>query len=227
MAHAHASPFAEPAKVASYVENAKRNVPGLADLHRMVMLLLAERAPHSAHILVVGAGGGMETAAMAQSQPSWRFTGVDPSSAMLDLARDATQPYAERINLIEGRVSALSHHRYDGATCLLTFHHLTHEERLHVLREIRSRLYHGCPLVVVEHTAIGQKPTQWMGLSAAFRDRDGPDWEKAFEAGAVMAKHLSLMTQAETEALLRDAGFGEMELFYAALSFRGWVARAA
>lgn len=226
MAHAHA-PFADPAKAASYAENARRNVPGLADLHRMVTLLLAERAPHSAHILVVGAGGGMETAAMAQSQPSWRFTGVDPSPAMLDLARKATQRYAERINLIEGRVNELPQDRYDGATCLLTFHHLARDERLHVLREIRSRLDHGGPLVIVEHTGIGQDPARWMCLSAAFRDREGPDWEKAFEAGAAMTRHLSLMTPAETEALLREARFGEMELFYAAFSFRGWIARAA
>lgn len=226
MAHAH-SPFADPAKAVSYAENARRNVPGLADLHRMVTLLLAEYAPHSAHILVVGAGGGMETAAMAQSQPSWKFTGVDPSPAMLDLARKATQPYAERINLIEGRVNELPQDRYDGATCLLTFHHLARDERLHVLREIRSRLDYGGSLVVVEHTAIGQNAARWMRLSAAFRDREGPDWEKAVEAGAAMTRHLSLMTPTETEALLRDAGFGEIELFYAALSFRGWIARAA
>lgn len=226
MTHAH-SPFADPAKTASYAENARRNVPGLADLHRMVTLLLAERAPHSPHILVVGAGGGMETAAMAQSQPSWRFTGVDPSAAMLDLARKATQAYAERINLIEGRVNELPQDRYDGATCLLTFHHLTRDERLHVLQEIHSRLDTGGPLVVVEHTAIGLDAARWMGLSAAFRDREGPDWEKAFESGAAMTMHLSLMTSEEAEALLHEAGFGEIELFYAALSFRGWIARAA
>jgi tRNA (cmo5U34)-methyltransferase len=226
LAHAH-TPFADPAKTASYAENARRNVPGLADLHRMVTLLLAERAPNCAHILVVGAGGGMEIAAMAQSQPSWRFTGVDPSAAMLDLARKATQPYAERVNLIEGRVNELPSDRYDGATCLLTFHHLARDERLHVLREIRSRLDRGDPLVAVQHTEIGQDPARWMCLSAAFRDREGPDWEKAFEAGAAMTRHLSLMTPVETEDLLREAGFGEMELFYAALSFRGWIARAA
>ena len=226
MPHAH-SPFADPAKIASYAENARLNVPGLADLHRMVTLLLAEHAPHAAHFLVVGAGGGMETAAMAQSQPSWRFTGVDPSPAMLDLARKKTQLYADRINLIEGRVNDLPQDRFDGATCLLTFHHLARDERLHVLREIRSRLDHGGPLVVVEHTAIGHDPARWMCLSAAFRDAEGPDWERAFEAGAAMTRHLCLMTPAETEALLSDAGFAEMEVFYAALSFRGWIARAA
>ncbi len=60
MDHKHA-PFANPAAVASYTADTPRKVPGLADLHRMVMLLLAEDAPGDAHILVVGAGGGMES----------------------------------------------------------------------------------------------------------------------------------------------------------------------
>ena len=59
MEHNHDNHFANPAAIASYLENAQRNVPGLADLHRMVMLLLAEQAHGPAHILVVGAGGGM------------------------------------------------------------------------------------------------------------------------------------------------------------------------
>jgi tRNA (cmo5U34)-methyltransferase len=75
-------PFAHPAAVASYAETAPRKVPGLVDLHRMAMLLIAEQARGVARILVVGAGGGMETKALAEEQPGWRFTGVDPSSAM-------------------------------------------------------------------------------------------------------------------------------------------------
>ena len=75
MAHNHNNHFANPAAITSYVENALNNVPGLNDLHRMVMLLIAEKARAEAHILVIGAGGGMETRAMAEAQPSWRFTG--------------------------------------------------------------------------------------------------------------------------------------------------------
>jgi hypothetical protein len=48
-------PFRNPAAVASYAEDTPRNVPGLADLHRMAILLLSEHATEIAHILVVGA----------------------------------------------------------------------------------------------------------------------------------------------------------------------------
>ena len=60
------APFTDPAAVASYARDTPRKVPGLADLHRMAMLLLAEQAPAAAHVLVVGAGGGLELKAFAE-----------------------------------------------------------------------------------------------------------------------------------------------------------------
>ena len=218
------APFNDPTAIASYAENARRRVPGLADLHRMVMLLLAEQAPEAAHILVVGAGGGMETQAMAEAQPTWHFTGVDPSPAMLTLARDAVRPFADRVNLVEGTVDQLPEGRFDGATCLLTFHHLNREERLGTLQEIRHRLKPTASLVFVEHSACEPDPERWMTRSIAFSDQGGPDWSKAEATGRMMTERLTLLSQAEEEELLREAGFGDVTLFYAALSFRGWIA---
>jgi tRNA (cmo5U34)-methyltransferase len=41
-----------------------------------------------------------------------------------------------------------------------------------------------------------------------------------------MAQGLPLLSPDEEEALLREAGFRDVQLFYAAFSFRGWVATA-
>ena len=111
----------------------------------------AERAAGEAHILVVGAGGGMEVRAMAAERAHWRFTGVDPSAAMLDLARKATSPFAERISLLEGTVDAAPAGPFDGATCLLTMHFLDRGERLRTLREIHGRLKPDARLVLAHH----------------------------------------------------------------------------
>jgi tRNA (cmo5U34)-methyltransferase len=226
MQHKHQGHFAEPAAVASYVANAQNNVPGLTDLHRMVMLLLAEQAPSSAHILVVGAGGGMETKAMAEAQPDWRFTGVDPSPAMLDLARNALEPFAHRVELVEGTVHQAPVGPFDGATCLLMIHHLQKGEQLRTLREVRRRLTPGSRMVMVEHSAPGPDPVLWMTRSVAFGDRSGFDWEKASATAKMMTEHLSLLSPTAEEGLLREAGFEEVGLFYTAFSFRGWVATA-
>lgn len=220
------SPFADPTAVASYAADAPRKVPGLADLHRMAGLLLAERAAAAAHVLVVGAGGGLELAALAQSRPAWRFTGVDPSPAMLDLARRAVSPYADRIVLLEGTVDQAPAGPFDGATCLLTLHFLDRAERLRTLQAIRRRLAPSATFVIAHHVAVGDDPQRWLARSAAFGDRTDVDWAKAMASGEAMAARLPLLAPAEEEALLREAGFADVALFYAALSFRGWVATA-
>jgi tRNA (cmo5U34)-methyltransferase len=220
------TPFMNPAAVASYAAETLRKVPGLADLHRMTAQLLTERAPGRAHMLVVGAGGGLELKAMAQARPDWRFTGVDPSPAMLDLARQTVSPYADRVELLAGTVDQAPIAPYDGATCLLTLHFLEKKERLRTLNEIRRRLKPGSGFVMAHHASPGCDPERWLARSAAFADHAGSDPEKAAASAKAMPDRLPLLSPAEEEELLRETGFEEPALFYAALSFRGWIATA-
>ena len=89
-----AAHFADPKAAAHYAEGPPRLVPGFADLHRMSGILLAERAPENARVLVLGAGGGLELKAFATAQPGWSFDGVDPADAMLQLAARTLGPLA-------------------------------------------------------------------------------------------------------------------------------------
>lgn len=219
--------FADPGMVAGYVKGTPRKVPGFADLHRMAMLLLAECAPERADILVVGAGGGLELKAFAEAQPSWSFVGADPSAEMLDLARHVLGPLQARIDLRLGYVDAVPPGPFDGATCLLTLHFLARDERLHTLREIRRRLKPGAPLVVAHHSyPSGSDPSPWLERSAAFAGGPGVDLAQARASGTKMAEFLPLLSTDADEAVLREAGFSDVALFYAAFSFRGWTSRA-
>lgn len=219
--------FHDPAMVAGYAQDAPRKVPGLADLHRMAMLLLAERAGPDASILVLGAGGGLELKAFADTQPGWQLLGVDPSAAMLDIARNVLAPLPDRISLLQGYIEDAPQTAFDGATCLLTLHFLEPEERLRVLREIRLRLKPGAPLIVAHHShAPGMDLHRWMKLSAAFANPT-IDFPAATASAENMVARLPLLSMAEEEALLGDAGFADVALFYAGFSFRGWVAYAA
>jgi tRNA (cmo5U34)-methyltransferase len=67
---------------------------------------------------------------------------------------------------------------------------------------------------------------RWLARSAAFADRTSVDWGKATASAVGMAR-LPLLSVAEDEVLLCEAGFSDVELFYAAFSFRGWVATAS
>jgi len=226
MTHATSSPYAQTARVSNYRELAPLKVPGLFDLHRMAMLLLAERAPGSASVLVVGAGGGMETLSMSQAQSNWKFTGVDPSPAMLDLARDTLRHVEDRVTLLEGTVDRAPPGPFDGATSILTLHHVSPAERLHTLRSIHQRLKPGARLVVAGHSGSEEAPEQWMMRSVAFGDRDSLDWNKSMRTAQQMVERLHLLTSSEEIEMLQEAGFSEVQLFFAAFSFRGFVATA-
>ena len=133
---------------------------------------------------------------------------------------------ADRVEFIEGKVDHAPAGPYDGATCILTLHHLDRNERLRTLKQIHRRLKPGARLVVAGHSAPGPDPEQWMTRSVAFGDRSGLDWDKAAITGRMMAQRLPLLTPAEEEDALCEAGFMDIALFYAAFSFRGWVAIA-
>jgi tRNA (cmo5U34)-methyltransferase len=79
-------------------------VPGYHDIHTMASVLLAEETPADAHLLVLGAGGGLEIKAFATAHPRWRFLAVDTSAPMIDLAKDTLGPLAARMDVHEGYV---------------------------------------------------------------------------------------------------------------------------
>jgi tRNA (cmo5U34)-methyltransferase len=220
--------FADAAAVAHYAEGPPRLVPGLAALHRMSLLLLAERAPHDARVLVLGAGGGMELKVFAEAQPGWQFDGVDPAAAMLRLAEATLGPLTARVRLHEGYIDTAPNGPFDAAACLLTLHFLPMEERRRTLREVRRRLKPGAPFVAA-HFSFPQGEDQrelWLSRYAAFAVDSGVEREKADVARAGIAAQLPMLSPEQDEAILREAGFSNVSLFYAGFTFRGWVAYA-
>jgi len=222
------SPYSDPDVVARYADGPPRLVPGFADLHRMTAILLAERAPERARILVVGAGGGLELKALADFNAGWMFEGVDPAAEMLDMARQTLEPLSSRVLLHEGTVDAAPPGPFDGATCLLTMHFIPTEERRRNVSEIRRRLRPGAPLVVA-HFSFPQGEGEralWLSRYAAFATASGVEPEQAQSAAAAIDARLTILTPEQDEAILRDAGFTDVSQFYAGLAFRGWVAYA-
>lgn len=63
----------------------------------------------------------------------------------------------------------------------------------------------------------------WIARHVAF---GGTDADNAESAKRAIATKLSILPPEEDEALLREAGFSSVSLFYAGLSFRGWVGYA-
>jgi tRNA (cmo5U34)-methyltransferase len=220
--------FSDPQMVANYTEGPPRFVPGYNSMLSMAAILLAERAHENARILVLGAGGGLELNAFAQAQPRWTFDGVDPSAAMLNLAKQTLGPFASRAHLHQGYIDDAPEGPFDGATCLLTLHFVDVEERLRIASEIRRRLKPGAPFVVAHFSIPGDDDERplWLSRYAAFLAASGLEHDKAAAARKAVDGQLSILAPARDEAILRDAGFSDPTLFYTGFTFRGWVAYA-
>lgn len=222
------SPFSNAAAVAHYADGPPRMVPGFADMQRMTAILLAERVPAAGRVLVVGAGGGLELQAFAQTHPGWTFDGVDPSADMLRLAEHTLGALASRVRLHAGTIDAAPAGPFDAATCLLTMHYVDPAERRRQTAEIYRRLKPGGPLVTVDFSlpAPADERTLWLTRYAAFAATSGVPREKAAAAATAVSTHLHILTPKEDEDVLHSAGFKQVSLFYAAFAFRGWVAYA-
>ncbi len=107
----------------------------------------------TASLLHVGLGTGAELVPYTRFDvPGWRFTGVEPSGAMLDVARKRLEAEGlrSRTHLHEGELHTLPPGPpFDGAQLMGVLHHVEGEAaRLELLREVTRRLKPGAPLVV-------------------------------------------------------------------------------
>lgn len=219
--------FSDPDTAARYIEGPLRFVPGLGALHRMTGLLLAERAPANARVLVLGAGGGVELRSLASNQRQWTFVGVDPAAAMLRLAERTVGPHMDRVELIEGYIDDAPAGPFDAATCLLTLHFLPEPERERTVRQIHARLRPGAPFVAA-HMSFpqGAGRDEWLDRYAGYAAASGIDPKVAHGARAAVAANLNSFDPDRDEDVMRSAGFSDVSLFYAAFTWRGWVAYA-
>ncbi len=223
--------FADPDFVAKYVDKGPRAfMPGQPGVLQMAGILLAERVPDDGHVLVVGAGGGLDTQALAKAGPGWRFTGVDPAGKMLDLARhllgDETM---RRVDLIKGGIEAAPEGPFDGATMILVLGIIPDDgSKLTTLRDIHRRLKPGSPFILVDRCDSADNPQfdRNMDRYVAFAAANGVDPETLKTARGSHRGNPGLATTARDEALLAEAGFGEIEHFYHAMNWHGWVAYA-
>ena len=221
--------FDDPDFVAHYIEKGPAAfMPGQAGVLQMAGVLLAERVPDDGHVLVVGAGGGLDTKALAKAGPNWRFTGVDPAPKMLALARhilgDEINP---RVDLIEGGAEAAPDGPFDAATLILVLGILPDNgAKLACLKDIKRRLKPGAPFILVDRCDSPDNPQfdRNMDRYIAYATASGVDPETLKNARNSHRNNPGLVTAARDEELLAAAGFHDIETFYYAMNWHGWVA---
>ncbi|OJT24812.1 SAM-dependent methyltransferase [Archangium sp. Cb G35] len=142
-------------RAAHYDAQASVNLAGAQAMYELGVSALTAQldGQEAASLLFVGVGTGAELVPYTRfGVPGWRFTGVDPSDAMLDVARKRLEAEGllSRTQLHVGELRTLPPGPpFDGAQMMGVLHHVQGEEaRLELLREVTRRLKPGAPLVV-------------------------------------------------------------------------------
>jgi len=218
--------FKDPEHARTYADRPRKIIPGFDGLHRIMAQLLGEGSP--ARTLVVGGGGGLELKTLIDAFPEARFCAVDPSVEMINQGRAYLGDPAS-VDWVEGYVFDAPEGPFDAATCLLTLHFVPDDgAKLETLKAIRNRLKPGAPFVIAHLSIDKNDPASERRFDRYLtfgRDSD-MDPKVLKDAHEKVRDHLNCVGPERDEALLREAGFRDIELVFRGLYWCGWVAYA-
>ncbi len=214
---------------AEYDRKIRLFCPSYDALHQMIAPWF-QRLPDSSGFLSAGCGAGAEIVGLGRRFPSWRFVGVDVSSAMLDASRRriAEVGMADRTSFFNGRLQDYrSPEPFDGASSVFVAHFIKgRDEKLSYFQSVATQL----------------KPGGIFVLADLFGDRSTPEFARLFDAWllsyashgvgaeqlardrAHIERDLDFVPEAELLALLSEAGFLSPVRFYQTFLFGGWAA---
>ncbi|MCC8994207.1 MAG: class I SAM-dependent methyltransferase [Candidatus Contendobacter sp.] len=198
-------------------------------LFSLMRLIFAELPP-DAQILCVGTGTGTEMIALAQAFPQWRFTAVEPATAMLEVCQRKAEEcgIASRCTFHEGYLDSLStSDLFDAATCLLVSQFIKPTgERKQFFAQIAQRLRPGGVLISSD-LVLGMSPPTYRSLIEVWLRMQGGGWsdEDIEKMRAVWNEHITALTPPEIEAIIAAGGFDAPVLFFQALFIHAWFSK--
>ncbi|KAB2925320.1 MAG: class I SAM-dependent methyltransferase [Dechloromonas sp.] len=210
-----------------YEEQQKKLAPVHEGLYFQLEWIFSE-LPKTARILCVGLGAGAELSYLARKFPSWRFTAVEPSGAMLEVCRQRAERegYISRCIFHEGYVESLPDiELHNAATCFMVSQFiLDNQERSRFFRTIAERLEANGILVSADlSSAFGTTEYRallkaWVSmLHAANVPADAI--EKTHSA---WAKDVSILPPDDIKSIIRHGGFESPVQFYQAGFVHAW-----
>lgn len=235
MAHEHAAPSVHSIvpgfgadRAAHYDTQAAVALAGTQAMYELGASALASRldGQEAASLLFVGLGTGAELMPYrGLDVPGWRFTGVDPSDAMLAVARGrlAAEELLSRTHLHVGELHSLpAGPPFDGGQMLGVLHHVPETERLGLLREVRRRLKPGAPLVV--GCRVGMDPALWDVELRRWRAHGIPQEELERRRQTLMTMRF-IESDAALLEMFAQTGLAEPRPIFVSLQFKVFLVR--
>lgn len=221
-------------------------IPGYASLARLGVALLAASplaSAQGASVLVAGCGSGAELLEARAQRPDWQLTALDPSAAMLALARARLAGQAG-IDWQQASVESLeAQARFDGALAVLVLQALPDDgSKLAFLTALARSLRPGGQVVLVDlmqperspiqqqlrEARLGFQQASGLAANATVVDRGtlpipGVDPAAKVALIADLSTGLHPIGLSRLTALVEAAGFGDPAPVYQALDVEGFL----
>ncbi|MES2709009.1 MAG: class I SAM-dependent methyltransferase [Verrucomicrobiota bacterium] len=220
-------------QASSYDQKWSRLAPLNSALHLLTEAVLSELPP-TARILCVGAGTGAEILYLARQFPGWRFTAVEPSTAMLEVLRRRAeeQGISSRCLFHSGYLDSLpAGESFDAATAFLVSQFITDRQaRSEFFLNISGRLRPGG--ILVSSDLAGD-------LSVAAESMDLPEvwYQVTRDSGAspspdgiarmreAYTRDVAVLPPRDIRGIIMRGGFDVPVLFFQAGMIHAWYAR--
>ena len=212
---------------ASYDEN-YAGTRSLKDALHLGMRAVFADLPEDAKVLCVGAGTGQEVFYLAQTFPKWRFTIVEPASAMLAVCQKKAleQGVSQRCTFHGGYLETLAQSEpFDAATSILVSQFLTEQnDREAFFRAIAGRLQKG-GLFINADLAGDMDANNFKSLFKVWTNMQQLSAEKAEELQGNWKKLVAFVPVPKVEEIISSSGFDNPVLFYQAAFIHAWFAK--
>ncbi|TWT23552.1 class I SAM-dependent methyltransferase [Luteimonas marina] len=205
----------------------------IRDCLYLMLVPLFAGLPAQARVLCVGVGTGVEMAHLARTFPQWRFTAVEPSSAMLEVCRQRAESdgFADRCSFHHGFVDSLpGDAAYDAATCFLVSQFLLDRDaRVRFFADIAARLRPGGLLASSDLASDVASPAYavllpaWMRMMRTAEVSD----EEVERMRAAYARDVAILPPAQVASILEESGFADPTQFFQAGLIHAWMSRRA
>jgi tRNA (cmo5U34)-methyltransferase len=217
-------------QAASYDRKWSKLAPINNALHLLADAVLSG-LPSQAHVLCVGAGTGAEILHFAGKFPAWRFTAVEPSTAMLEVLRRRADErgISSRCAFHGGHLDSLpAGALFDAATSFLVSQFIADRPaRSAFFQAIANRLRPDgilvCSDLAGDLTAPGSQALLeiWHALMAGNGTSPG-DLARMRDA---YARDVAVLPPSEVADIIRSGGFAPPTLLFQVGMIHGWYAK--
>jgi tRNA (cmo5U34)-methyltransferase len=213
-----------------YDEGIRCAMPTYDAMFQMIQSFFRANLKEGANVLIIGAGGGNELVTFGKANPTWFFTGIDPSEEMLEVAlqKAKNEGIDDRVSIHTGTIEQVEFTEiFDASTCLLVLHFVeTMDEKRRLLHMVKERLKPGSPFALVtmfgdqSNPEFDERMKLWKSIWLDLTDLTQEDVNEMEES----VRELSFIPADQIEELLHQTGFERITQFLSTTLFGGWMA---